>query len=67
MLPRNPAVELLRKILSGGIRSRRRTNAVQARSFADILRKHGYPTDRQEEATQTVLDPAEALSLAWAA
>ncbi len=31
-----------------------------------ILRKHGYPPDRQEKATQTVLEQAEALSQAWA-
>ena len=27
-----------------------------------ILRKHGYPTDRQERATRTVLEQAESLS-----
>jgi type I restriction enzyme R subunit len=27
-----------------------------------ILRKHGYPPDKQEKATQTVLEQAEALS-----
>ena len=32
-----------------------------------ILRKHGYPPDKQEQATQTVLEQAEALSAAWAA
>ena len=32
-----------------------------------ILRKHGYPPDKQEKATQTVLEQAEALSAAWAA
>ena len=31
-----------------------------------ILRKHGYPPDRQEKATQTVLEQAEALSEGWA-
>ena len=31
-----------------------------------ILRKHGYPPDRQEKATQTVLEQAEVLSAAWA-
>jgi type I restriction enzyme R subunit len=30
-----------------------------------ILRKHGYPPDKQERATQTVLEQAEALSRAW--
>ena len=31
-----------------------------------ILRKHGYPPDKQEKATQTVLEQAEALSSEWA-
>jgi len=30
-----------------------------------ILRKYGYPPDKQERATQTVLQQAEALSAAW--
>ncbi|MFI5397299.1 MAG: type I restriction endonuclease subunit R [Candidatus Binatia bacterium] len=30
-----------------------------------ILRKHGYPPDKQEKATQTVLEQAEALSEYW--
>jgi type I restriction enzyme R subunit len=32
-----------------------------------ILRKHGYPPDKQEKATQTVLEQAEELSAHWAA
>jgi type I restriction enzyme R subunit len=32
-----------------------------------ILRKHGYPPDKQEKATQTVLEQAEVLSEQWAA
>ena len=32
-----------------------------------ILRKHGYPPDKQEKATQTVLEQAEVLSRGWAA
>jgi type I restriction enzyme R subunit len=32
-----------------------------------ILRKHGYPPDKQEKATQTVLEQAEVLSEAWVA
>ena len=31
-----------------------------------ILRKHGYPPDKQEKATQTVLEQAELLSEGWA-
>ena len=32
-----------------------------------ILWRHGYPPDKQEQATQTVLEQAEALSEGWAA
>jgi type I restriction enzyme R subunit len=32
-----------------------------------ILRKHGYPPDKQEKATQTVLEQAELLSQNWVA
>ena len=31
-----------------------------------ILRKYGYPPDKQEKATQTVLEQAEQLSESWA-
>ena len=31
-----------------------------------ILRKYGYPPDKQERATQTVLEQAEVLSEGWA-
>jgi len=32
-----------------------------------ILRRHGYPPDKQEKATDTVLEQAEVLSEGWAA
>ena len=32
-----------------------------------ILRRHGYPPDKQEKATQTVIEQAEVLSEGWAA
>ena len=31
-----------------------------------ILRKYGYPPDKQEKATITVLEQAEVLSAEWA-
>jgi type I restriction enzyme R subunit len=31
-----------------------------------ILRRHGYPPDKQEKATRTVLEQAEVLSELWA-
>jgi type I restriction enzyme R subunit len=32
-----------------------------------VLRKHGYPPDKQEKATQTVLEQAEVIAKDWAA
>jgi len=32
-----------------------------------VLRKYGYPPDKQEKATQTVLEQAELLCKDWAA
>ncbi|MGC8785054.1 MAG: type I restriction enzyme endonuclease domain-containing protein, partial [Armatimonadota bacterium] len=31
-----------------------------------VLRKYGYPPDKQEKATQTVLEQAEVLCENWA-
>ncbi len=31
-----------------------------------ILRKHGYPPDKQEKATQTVLEHTELIAKDWA-
>ncbi|NUQ84918.1 MAG: DUF3387 domain-containing protein [Anaerolineales bacterium] len=31
-----------------------------------VLRKHGYPPDKQEQATQTVLEQAEVIARDWA-
>ena len=31
-----------------------------------ILRRHGYPPDKQEKATETVLEQAALLSAGWA-
>jgi len=30
-----------------------------------VLRKYGYPPDKQEQATRTVLEQAEVLSASW--
>jgi type I restriction enzyme R subunit len=32
-----------------------------------VLRNHGYPPDKQEQATKTVLEQAELLGAEWAA
>jgi type I restriction enzyme R subunit len=41
--------------------------AVSRSPVKRILRKYGYPQDKQEKATQTVLEQAELLSGEWAA
>jgi type I restriction enzyme R subunit len=50
MPQRNLAVELLRKLLMGEIRTRSRRNVVQARSFADMLEQtvHRYHNARSK-------------------
>ena len=35
-------------------------------SVKRILRRYGYPPDKQEKATQTVLERAEVLCTEWA-
>jgi hypothetical protein len=32
-----------------------------------VLRKHGYPPDKEDRATQTVLSQAEVIARGWAA
>jgi len=40
----------------------------QIRRYSDrVLRRYGYPPDKQEKATQTVLEQAEVLCEHWAA
>jgi type I restriction enzyme R subunit len=36
-------------------------------ALEDVLRKHDYPPDKQEKATETVLEQAALLSEVWAA
>ncbi len=48
-----------------GLRENVRANL--RRLVKRILRKHGYPPDKQESAMRTVLEQAEALSVGWAA
>ena len=46
--------------------SRENVRANLRRLVRRILRKHGYPPDKQEKAIRTVLEQAEALSEGWA-
>ncbi len=69
-LLRDIACELVRKVranvtIDWTVRENERANL--RRLVKRVLRKHGYPPDKQENAAQTVLEQAEALSAAWAA
>ena len=60
-------VETVRRNVSIDWTLRENSRAHIRRLVKRILRKHGYPPDRQETATRTVLEQAETLSLGWAA
>ncbi len=58
-------VETVRKNVKIDWTVRENVRANLRRLVKRILRKHGYPPDRQEKATRTVLEQAEALSDGW--
>jgi type I restriction enzyme R subunit len=59
---RNVAVELLRKLLAGEIRSRSRLNVVQARSFADLLEQALRRYQNRAIETAQVIEELIALA-----
>ena len=59
-------VETVRKNIRIDWTLRENVRAHLRRLVKRILRKHGYPPDKQEKATRTVLEQAEVLSAAWA-
>ena len=60
-------VEIVRSNVTIDWTLRENVRANLRRLVRRILRKHGYPPDKQEKATQTVLEQAEVLSAGWAA
>ena len=62
MPQRNLAVELLRKLLAGEIRSRSRRNVVQARSFADLLEQSLRRYQNRAIETAQVIEELIALA-----
>ena len=60
-------VETVRKNVRIDWTLRENVRANLRRLVKRILRKHGYPPDKQEKATRTVLEQAEVLSAGWAA
>ncbi len=62
MPQRNLAVELLRKLLAGEIRSRSRRNVVQARSFAELLEQAVRKYQNRAVETAQVIEELIALA-----
>ena len=63
MLPqKNVAVELLRRLIEGEIKERRRTNLVQARSFAEMLKRALDRYNDQAIAAAVIIDELHALA-----
>ena len=60
-------VETVRKNVRIDWTLRENVRANLRRLVKRILRKHGYPPDKQEKATRTVLEQAEVLSAGWTA
>ena len=59
-------VETVRNNVTIDWTSRENVRANLRRLVRRILRKHGYPPDKQEQAIRTVLEQAEVLSEGWA-
>ena len=59
-------VEIVRNNVKIDWTLRENVRANLRRLVKRILRKHGYPPDKQEKATRTVLEQAEVLSAGWA-
>ena len=60
-------VEMVRRNVSIDWSVRESARAKMRTLVKRLLRKHGYPPDKQERATQTVLEQAELLCKDWAA
>jgi len=60
-------VETVRRNVTIDWTLRENVRANLRRLVKRVLRKHGYPPDKQESATRTVLEQAEVLSAGWAA
>ena len=59
-------VETVRRNVTIDWAEREHVRAHLRRLVRRVLRKYGYPPDKQEKATQTVLEQAEVLSERWA-
>jgi type I restriction enzyme R subunit len=67
---RKIALELIQMMRKSVTIDWTRRESVQAEirlKVKKILRKYGYPPDKQEKATQTVLEQAELIAKDWVA
>ena len=64
---RDQLVETVRNNVTIDWTLRENVRANLRRLVKRTLRRYGYPPDKQEQATQTVLAQAEVLSEGWAA
>ena len=60
-------VETVRRNVSIDWTLKESVRAKLRRAVKRVLRRHGYPPDKQESATATVIEQAEALCVDWAA
>jgi type I restriction enzyme R subunit len=63
----NPVASAARRNITIDWTMRENVRAQMRVCVRRILRRYGYPPDKQEQATQTVLEQAEVLLQAWAA
>ena len=59
-------VETVRRNVTIDWAERENVRANLRRNVKRVLRKYGYPPDKQDKATDTVLEQAEVLSEQWA-
>ena len=60
-------VETIRRSITIDWTSRESVRAKLRATVKRLLRKHGYPPDRQEQAVKTILEPTEVVCRDWVA
>ena len=58
-------VEQIRKSVTIGWTRKESVRAHMRVKIKRLLRKHGYPPDKNEEATETVIEQAKVLCQSW--